>query len=446
MEGWNPLKHFTIAIDGPGGAGKSTVAGNVAKRLSVLHLDTGAMYRAFALAALAAGVPRDDTAAAEALANRLRIDVRFEDGAQHTFVDGEDVTLRIRTPEMSRAASDYAVLPPVRRHMVALQQQIATRQSMVLDGRDIGTRVLPNATLKVFLTASAQVRAQRRLAELLARGVQADLDTVLREVNERDHQDSTRAVDPLAVANDAVTLDTSAMTQPEVEDAIIALLEAKLMEGQQNAAQGKPREPFTFFYKVAMAVSHLLFTVLTPVVYHGLEHIDQDAPYILIGNHNSMVDPLLIGWKAKRYQLRFLGKIELTRNPLMNAIYKNMLMIPVDRHNMDMKAVRACLKTLAEGHVLAIFPEGTRYKKTLMEEMESGVGMIALRSGAPILPAYIAGKPRLFRRLHCYYGAPFSLAEHAKGGVNREAIDAALADIAARYRQMEREHLAAVAR
>lgn len=435
--------HFTIAIDGPAGAGKSTVADGVAKRLSILHLDTGAMYRAFALAAVTAGIGRDDAAAVEALARRARIDVRFENGAQHTFLDGEDVTGRIRTPEIGRAASDFAVLGPVRRAMVAAQQALAAKESMVLDGRDIGTRVLPEATLKVFLTASPEVRARRRCDELLARGLSADCETVLREVNERDRQDSTRAIDPLAAAPDAVTLDTGDMTQPEVERAILELLEKKLMQTEKKPCVANAHEPFTFFYRVAMAVSRLLFNFLTPVVYHGLERAALDAPFILIGNHNSMTDPLLIGWQVKRYQLRFLGKVELTKSAIMRAIYKNMLMIPVDRHNMDMKAVRACLKTLAEGHALAIFPEGTRYKKTLMEEMESGVAMIALRSGAPILPAYIAGKPRLFRRLHCYYGEPFTVAPPAGGGVNREAIDAVMADITARYRAMAEKHLAA---
>lgn len=439
------MKHFTIAIDGPGGAGKSTVADGVAKRLNVLHLDTGAMYRAFALAALEAGVRRDDPAAVAALAARVRVDVRFAGGVQHTFVNGRDVTDSIRTPEMSRAASDYAVLAPVRKAMVAAQQKIAARQSMVLDGRDIGTRVLPKATLKVFLTASSAVRAQRRCDELAARGLPADLPTVLREVNERDHQDSTRAIDPLAAAADAITIDTGGMTQPEVEQAILALLDAKLLESEPVTMKQKRLEPFSLFYRAAMGLSRLLFGVLTPITYHGLENTGLDAPFILMGNHNSMLDPLIIGWQVKRYQVRYLGKAELTRNAVLRGFFKNMRMIPVERHNMDMKAVRACLKTLADGHVLGIFPEGTRYKRTLMEEMESGVAMIALRSGVPVLPAYIAGVPGFFRRIHCYFGEPFTVEAPAHGGVNREAVDAVMADITDRYRAMERAHLAAQA-
>ena len=159
------MRHFSIAIDGPGGAGKSTVADDLARKLSVPHLDTGAMYRAFAWRMLKEGLSASDTEAVEALAGRVRIDVRFEDGRQRTYADGTDVTELIRTPEISMGASDCGTVGAVRRLMVALQQQIAGRESIVLDGRDIGTRVLPDATLKVFLTASPEVRARRRLAE-----------------------------------------------------------------------------------------------------------------------------------------------------------------------------------------------------------------------------------------------------------------------------------------
>lgn len=439
------MKHFTIAIDGPAGSGKSSVAEQVARQLHVLHLDTGAMYRAFALRALEAGVDTADARALARLARRVRIDARFEGGRQRTLADGRDVTDLIRTPEVSRAASDVAVQAPVRRLMVRRQRRIAASQSMVLDGRDTGTRVLPRATLKVYLTASCEVRARRRLAELAARGVAADFDTVLADVAARDRQDTTRRIDPLTVAPGAEVLDTSDMPIPAVAQAILELLERKRM-GTGEAGKAARREPFTFFYRAAMAVSRFLFTWFTPVTYHNEERARMDAPFILIGNHDSMIDPLLIGWKVAGYQIRYLGKSELTKNPLMRAMYKNMLMIPVNRHNMDMKAVRACLQTLREGHVLGIFPEGTRHKKTLMEEMESGVAMIALRSGAPILPAYITAKARPFRRVDCYYGEPFTARAPEQGGVNREAVEAVLADITARYRAMAEAHAASAAR
>lgn len=434
------LKHFTIAIDGPGGAGKSTVADNVAAKLGVLHLDTGAMYRAFALQVLREGLTMCDENALAELINRVKIDVTFIDGLQHTLVNGQDVTDLIRTPQISMGASDCATHSEVRRFMVALQQNIASRQSMILDGRDIGTKVLPDATLKIYLTASSQIRAKRRYDELIARGLPADYDTVLADVVARDTQDTTRLIDPLTAAADAVTLDTSDMTQAQVEQTIITLLEKKLMQQENKPTASRPREKFTFFYRLAMWASCFVFHVLMPVRYHNVERMEMDAPYILIGNHNHAIDPFLIGWKLKYYQIRYLGKKELTKNPIMRVLYRNMLMIPVDRHNMDMHAVRACLKTLKENHVLGIFPEGTRFKNTLMEEMESGVAMIALRSNVPILPVYISGKPKFFRPIDCYYGEPFSLAEIATKGVNKETCEEVLTRITALYRVMAEKH------
>ena len=435
------MKHFTIAIDGPGGAGKSTVAKNVAAKLGVLHLDTGAMYRAFAWQALRDGLSTTDPEGLAKLAGSVKIGVTFENGAQHTFVNGQDVTALIRTPEISMATSDCATHSEVRRLMVSMQQQLAARQSMILDGRDIGTRVLPDATLKIYLTASSEVRAKRRFDELATRGVVCDYQTVLADVIARDTQDSTRAIDPLSIAEDAVVLDTSDLTQAQVEEAILDLLHTRLMRKGGGKADGRVREPFTFAYRMAMWLSTFLFNTLFPVRYHHAERADMDAPFILIGNHNSMIDPLLIGWQVRRYQIRYLGKKELTKSRLMKSLFKHLTMIPVDRHNMDMQAVRACLKTLKENHVLGIFPEGTRHKKTLMDEMESGIAMIALRGDVPILPAYITGKPKLFRPIDCYYGEAFSVAKFAEAGINREACDQVLKHIASLYHGMAQAHL-----
>ena len=190
-------KQFTIAIDGPGGAGKSTVADEIAKKLDILHLDTGAMYRAFAYQALLEGIDPADEPALAALADRISLQVSFEGGTQRTKVNGEDVTALIRTPRISFAASTSSKAGAVRKLMVRMQQEIARTQSMILDGRDIGTKVLPNATLKVFLTASPEVRSKRRYDELIGKGQTADFTEVLADVIARDHQDSTRKIDPL---------------------------------------------------------------------------------------------------------------------------------------------------------------------------------------------------------------------------------------------------------
>lgn len=220
-------EHITIAIDGPGGAGKSTVADEIARKLSILHLDTGAMYRAFAYQALSEGIDPADEQGLSELAARISMDVSFAGGAQRTIVNGQDVSDRIRTPEISFAASTCSKAGSVRRLMVRMQQALAKTQSMVLDGRDIGTRVLPDATLKVYLIASPEVRARRRFDELTAKGMTADYAKVLSDVIARDHQDSTRAIDPLRPAEDAVVIDTTELTRSQVVKTVLDLLEAK---------------------------------------------------------------------------------------------------------------------------------------------------------------------------------------------------------------------------
>lgn len=213
---------LTVALDGPVGAGKSSVAEEAARRLGILHLDTGAMYRAMGLYMLRQGVSLSDEEAVSPLAEKVRVDVRYTCGTQHTFLEGEDVTGLIRTPEVSMAASTVARYARVRQAMVALQQRLAAEQPMLVDGRDICTRVLPQATLKVFLTASAEERARRRFLELQQKGLPDTYEEVLAELKKRDEQDTQRAVDPLRPAADARILDSTALTFDQVVDTLVS--------------------------------------------------------------------------------------------------------------------------------------------------------------------------------------------------------------------------------
>ena len=210
------MAHKSIAIDGPSGAGKSTLARQIAKELGFLYVDTGAIYRTLALAALRKGVAPSDSAGVLAVLQAITIDLRHgADGLQHMYLDGEDVTDHIRTPEVSAGASGGSAIPEVRAFLMDMQRSLAASRDVVMDGRDIGTVVLPQADLKIFLTASAEDRAQRRYEELLTRGTQVDYDTVLRDIKERDQRDSSRAAAPLCQAEDAVLVDTTGNTQEE---------------------------------------------------------------------------------------------------------------------------------------------------------------------------------------------------------------------------------------
>lgn len=218
---------LNIAMDGPVGAGKSSIAAEVARRLGILHLDTGAMYRAIGLTALRRGVDVADEAAAVALSRELDITVRHEADGQHTFVNGEDVTGLIRTPEVSMAASSISKYLGVRQGMVALQQKLAAKTPMLVDGRDICLRVLPNATVKLYLTASAEERARRRWLEMNQKGAPDTYEQVLADLKKRDDQDMNREVDPLRPTEDAVIVDSTEMNFEQVVEHILAIVKEK---------------------------------------------------------------------------------------------------------------------------------------------------------------------------------------------------------------------------
>lgn len=215
---------INIAIDGPVGAGKSSIADQVAGRLNILHLDTGAMYRAFGLYALRSGADLADEAALSALAESVDVQVKYVSGAQRTLLFGEDVSELIRTGEVSAAASAVSRWPAVRRRMVRAQQEMARTADILIDGRDIGTVVLKDSPCKIFLTAAPEERARRRYLQQLEKGDKTPYEQVLRELNARDEQDMNRKTDPLRRAEDAVLVDSTDMTPEETVEAIVRIV------------------------------------------------------------------------------------------------------------------------------------------------------------------------------------------------------------------------------
>ena len=222
------MKYYSVAIDGPAGAGKSTMARRAAKELNFVYVDTGAIYRTVGFAALRAGVDPQDAAAVAALLPQMRTRLDWTpDGVQHVYLNEEDLTAEIRRPEVSAAASQVSAIPAVRQFLLDTQRDVAKAHSVIMDGRDIGTVVLPDADVKIYLSASAEVRARRRWLELQSAGRTDSYEEVLREMNERDYRDMHRDIAPLACAEDAVRLDTSALTPEESLAAILNIVREK---------------------------------------------------------------------------------------------------------------------------------------------------------------------------------------------------------------------------
>lgn len=219
---------FNVAIDGPAGAGKSTIAKSVAAEMNFIYVDTGAMYRAIALYLIRNGIKADENAKISEKCKEAKVSIQYVDGKQVVLLNGEDVNPYIRTEEVGNMASASSTNPAVRAQLLDLQRDLAANNNVIMDGRDIGTNILPNAQVKIYLTASIEVRAKRRYNELVAKGVDCNLTEIEADIAERDERDMNREIAPLKQAEDAVFLDTSDMSVEEVKNAIIDLIRSKM--------------------------------------------------------------------------------------------------------------------------------------------------------------------------------------------------------------------------
>ena len=217
-----------IAIDGPGGAGKSTLARSLSKKLGFAYVDTGAIYRTVGFAARARGIAPDDAVAVAAMLGEIKVEARFEGGRQDMYLDGEFLGDRIREHEISHYASAVSAIPAVREYLFDMQRSIADANNVIMDGRDIGTVILPDAQLKIFLTATPEERAMRRTNELIAKGQTADYEQILADIKERDERDSSRTVAPLKPADDAILFNNTGYTPEQSLEALLAIVEDKL--------------------------------------------------------------------------------------------------------------------------------------------------------------------------------------------------------------------------
>ncbi|MDD6174451.1 MAG: (d)CMP kinase [Firmicutes bacterium] len=228
---------IAIAIDGPAGAGKSSVARGIARELGFIYVDTGALYRTIGLYARRRSVDLEDDGAVAGMLEEITVELKFIDGEQRVFLNGEDVSPLIRTADISMMASRVSALPPVRAFLLELQRDLARKNNVIMDGRDIGTVVLPGAQIKLFLTASPECRAQRRCRELAEKGEPADLQQVLAEIRQRDYNDSHRAIAPLKPAQDAQVVDNSDLTLQETIDTMTRLIRTRLTALQMNPTE-----------------------------------------------------------------------------------------------------------------------------------------------------------------------------------------------------------------
>lgn len=397
------MSRTVIAIDGPAGAGKSTVSHLVASKLGLGYVDTGATYRLVALRALERSVPLDDASAVANIATETMEACRLVDDAK-LFCDGKPVGDEIRSPEVSQAASIVAAHADVRAILVSRQRSLVPAKGAVVEGRDIGTVVWPDADLKVYLDASSDVRESRRVAQ------QGDGAEAAVEVHERDTRDSTRAVSAMRPAPDSVIVDTSSMPAEQVADRIVGML--------------KPRRIHPLYVVIRGILSLLLRTAFRLEV-EGAENIPKHGGAIIAPNHRSLIDHPAVGVLTKR-QVWFMAKSELFKTKIGDTFLRAMGSFPVNRGKPDRGSLQRCLELLEQGELVGIYPEGTRSPESRFAVLEEGFAYIALKAGVPIVPVALSGTeavlphgrkfPR-FVKIRIKVGEPFRLTEQRHVGV-----------------------------
>jgi len=412
------LSRIVIAIDGPSGSGKTTTAREVARRLRLHHVDTGAMYRAVTLKALRSGLDLKNEPAVCAIAESLGLEFE-ETGPDKRIVrvDGEDVTLDIRSVEVTRQVSLVSSYGSVRRAMVRRQRAIADRGGVVLEGRDIGTVVLPGADVKIYVDASADVRAERRQKELRERGEILDVATVRESILRRDRLDSTRAVSPLKIPVGACVVDTSQLT---IEEQVGRVIDVARRTAERLGVLASPgrndfRRERLFWISARMFIRAMagLFWGLSVKRKEPWRHRE---PFIYASNHKSNIDPPLVTSTIKG-EVHFVAKVALFKNPLLRALITWCNALPIRRGTFDRAALDVFLKLLAAGRSVLIFPEGGRVAGDALGPAKPGVGYLALNSGVAVVPIYVHGTNHLGGgllrrpRMRVMHGRPIRLTD-----------------------------------
>ncbi len=414
-----------IAIDGPGGAGKSSVAKAVAAKLQIIYVDTGALYRTIGLYMLNHGIDPKDAVNVAANLSAFTLELKFIGGRQVILLDGVDVGDTIRAPEVSMAASAVSAIKEVRDYLLNMQRGVAQRHSVIMDGRDIGTVILPNAEIKIFLTASPEARAKRRYEELISRGKSVTYQQVFDEMVERDRNDSTRDIAPCKPAENSIILDNSDLTAEQTVDAVIEIVNSFKKTQKKNG------------YMKAHSVLSGLIRFFYGVKVIGRENIPNEGGYLLCSNHIAIRDVFLIAASAKR-QIRFVAKKELFSVPIVKSVITALGAIKLDRGGSDVAAIKKSVSLITDGKLVAIFPQGHRYPavEPATTPRKNGAGLIAYKSQADVIPVCIKVKKHkygLFRKVEIIFGQPIpyqSLGFTVGGGEEyRNATDVIFAEI-----------------
>lgn len=404
---------FIVAIDGPAGTGKGTITKIVAEKLGLVTIDTGATYRCITLAMIKKNVKLEEEEKIKEILEKSKIEFKSINGEQHTFLNDEDVSKEIRSNEVNSMVSQVSALKFVRYKMVDLQRKLAEGKNVIMEGRDIGTYVFPNADVKIYLDAEPEERARRRQKQNEEAGIQSTYEEVLAGIIARDENDKNKEMGALKVAKDAIVVDGTHGTIEENVQKVIDIINKKKQKNNKiknveidasvdpkKTKQEKTieklkvtkKEPLSKIIQreIVRSILWVLYKIVFRVKVIGKENVPKDEPFILCGNHVEFIKvPIIELFTTGRKKVYFMAKIELLNNPFLRWFAYLFNVIPVKRGKQDMYAMKQSLQALNQGDALGIFPEGTTNGLAKKVKVKTGTAYMALRTGTKVLPVGI---------------------------------------------------------
>lgn len=414
---------FVVAIDGPAGTGKGTVTEKLSKKLNLINIDTGATYRCVTLEMLNQNVKLEDTEKIKEILEKIQIELKNDKGKQVVFLNGKDVTEKIRSKEVTKIVSQVSSIKEVRLAMASLQRKMAEGKAVIMEGRDIGTYVFPSADVKIYLDADVEERAKRRCKQNQEKGIDMSYDEVLENIKKRDENDKNKEIGALKVASSATVIDTTKMSIKEVVKEIENIIKKKQKEQKllEKIYRIRPETKWKKFVRQAIkgflaGIYHIVYRLKIT------GSVPETGSYIICANHINYLDAAAVVLLNKR-KIYFVAKEDLFRFRILNWLAHLFDVIPIKRNMQDMEAMKRCLKIVKSGNLLGIFPEGTRKGLAKNGKAKNGAAYMAIKTGTPVIPVGIHGSFKPFSKVYINYGNPIDLSEYK--GQEKEKQDEA---------------------
>ena len=425
---------FIVAIDGPAGSGKGTVTKILAKKMKLNSIDTGAMYRCVTLAIIRNNIDLNDIDKVKDLLETIKIELIEEKDRQIVKLNGEDVSREIRENPVNQKVSTVSAIKEIRLKLVELQREMAKTQDIIMEGRDITTVVFPNADLKIYMDADLEERARRRFEQNKSKNIECTYEDVLEDMRKRDENDRNKEIGALKIADDAIVIDSTNLTQDEVVKKI-----KKLIKKEKKTKKLEPKiyaqRPESTRKRVVRKIVKVFLSSLYKIFYRieitgeeNKQKAAQSGGYIICANHLNYLDAAAIVLLSKE-KIRFIAEHDLGRIGILRWLEHLFDIIPIKRDSQDMEAMKRCIKALKNNEIIAIFPEGTRKGIEKNTKAKNGAAFLAIRTGCPVVPVGISGTFKLFSKVYINYGEPIDMSKYKVKGKEKENQEQATKEI-----------------